>query len=151
MEQQELSGKHIQSNLESVKKEWSERYFRFRRIFVMTLFVSGVGMILLGGIRYHFLGMGTMMGFFGLLAIPSGRDVWMTKAKAMAKETRMKMHIQGTIISGIAAYTAFFAFGGARIIHHQWMVIPWILPTLLGLIYVRYMKKKHVTPSMKEA
>ncbi len=131
------------------KKEWSDQYFKIRKIFVTTLFSTGVGMLLLGGIKYHFLGMGTMMGFFGLLAIPAGRDIFMTKEKAMNSESKLKMHIQGTIISGIAAYTAFFAFGGSRILinvlhmDHQWMIVPWIAPTIVGLFYTRYMKNKY--------
>lgn len=133
----------------SQKGEWTNRYFLIRRISLSILFTSGLALLLLGGIKYHFLGMGTVMGFFGLLAIPAGREVLFTKAKAMKKETRIKMHIQGTIITGIAAYTAFFAFGGARFMigvlkmHHQWMVIPWVLPTLLGLTYSWYMKRKY--------
>jgi hypothetical protein len=129
--------------------EWSNRYFIVRKIFLAVLFASGIGMILMGGLKYHFLGMGTMMGFFGLLALPSGRDLFRRKAIAIQKEQRLKMHIQGTIISGIAAYTAFAAFGGSRILvgllhfHHQWMVIPWILPTVLGIVYSRYMKRKY--------
>ena len=130
-------------------KTWSYKYILMRKIFVTILFLSGVGMILLGAIGFNFLGMGTMMVFFGLLALPSGRDIFLDVQKAMAKETKLKMHIQGTIISGIAAYTAFFAFGGARImvgmlnIHAQWMVIPWILPSILGFAYSRYMKKRY--------
>jgi len=64
----------------------------------------------------------------------------------MEKETRLKMHIQGTIITGIAAYTAFAAFGGSRILMKvfqldaQWMMVPWILPSILGFAYSRYMK-----------
>ena len=129
--------------------EWTHRYFIIRRCFVAMLFFFGLGMVLLGGIQFHFKGMGTMMLFFGLLGLPTGKELLMNKAKAMKKETRLKMHIQGTIISGIAAYTAFFAFGGSRIlieqlhVHHQWMVIPWILPTLLGLTYARYIKRKY--------
>ncbi|GJM35186.1 MAG: hypothetical protein DHS20C18_41870 [Saprospiraceae bacterium] len=130
-------------------KEWTDRYFMIRRVFSSVLFVSGLGMFLLGAIKFQFLGMGTMMAFFGLLAIPAGRDIFRTKAKAMDKETKLKMHIQGTIISGIAAYTAFFAFGGSRLmvgvleLHAQWMMIPWIAPTLLGLLYTGYMKRKY--------
>lgn len=107
--------------------EWSNRYFIVRKIFLAVLFASGIGMILMERLKYHFLGMGTMMGFFVLLAIPSGRDLFRPKPVAMQKEQRMKMHIQGTIISGIAAYTAFAAFGGSRILvdllhfHHQWL------------------------------
>ncbi len=130
-------------------KEWSDRYFNIRKVFVTLLFLTGAGMFLLGAIKFKFQGMGTMMVFFGLLGIPAGKDIFMTKAKAMNQETKLKMHIQGTIISGIAAYTAFFAFGGSRILigvlqmDHQWMVVPWIAPTLLGVIYSRYMKRKY--------
>ena len=129
-------------------QEWSNRYFTIRKTFLSVLFLTGIGMILLGAIKYQFQGMGTMMVFFGLLVMPAGRDVLLSRTKAMNKETRLKMHIQGTIISGIAAYTAFFAFGGSRILievlhmHHQWMMVPWILPTLLGVAYSRYMKRK---------
>ncbi len=131
------------------QKEWSNRYFWIRKTFVVVMFLSGVGMILLAGIKFHFQNMGVMMAFFGVLTLPAGRDILMTKAMAMDKETKLKMHIQGTIITGIAAYTAFFAFGGNRILMQvfhlpvQWMILPWILPTILGLIYSRYMKKKY--------
>jgi hypothetical protein len=137
------------------KGTWSDNYFRVRKIFTAVLFTAGIGMLLLGMLKYKAMGMGTMMVFFGLLALPAGRDAFMTKDRAMARETRLKMHIQGTIISGIAAYTAFFAFGGSRILidvlhmHPQWMVLPWILPTILGLTYSRYMKKKYGVVSSK--
>jgi len=123
--------------------------FMIRKTFLALLFVSGIGMILLGAIKFHFAGMGTMMVFFGLLVMPSGREFLYSKTKAMDKETKIKMHIQGTIISGIAAYTAFFAFGGSRILmdvlhlHHQWMMVPWILPSLLGFTYSWYMKRRY--------
>ncbi len=131
------------------KTVWSDLYFTIRKIFVSIVFLSGLCMFLLGAIKFQFQGMGTMMVFFGLLGVPAGRDIFMTRTKAMDKEGKLKMHIQGTIISGIAAYTAFFAFGGSRImmnvlhLHHQWMMVPWILPTLLGVIYMRYMKRKY--------
>ncbi|MEM6379195.1 MAG: hypothetical protein AAF705_13350 [Bacteroidota bacterium] len=132
-------------------RQWTDRYFMFRKAFVSTLFLSGVAIFLLGAIRYQFQGMGTMMGFFGILAFPAGREFLMTKEKAMDKETKLKMHIRGTIISGIAAHTAFFAFGGRRILvdilhmDTSLMFIPWIAPTLLGFTYSRYMRRKFKT------
>ena len=131
------------------KQNWSHTYFRIRKVFLAVLFLTSVAMLLLGALKYRFAGMGTMMVFFSLLGIPSGREFLYDRKKAMSRETWLKMHIQGTIISGIAAYTAFFAFGGSRIMievlhmNPQWMVIPWILPTLLGLTYSRFMKKKY--------
>jgi len=129
------------------KGEWTNRYYLIRRVFLGTMLVSGIALVGIGGIMFQFKGMGTMMVFFGIIGLLSGREMLMSKTKAMIRETRIKMHIQGTIISGIAAYTAFFAFGGSRIfiqvlhMHHQWMVIPWIAPTLLGVLYMRYMKR----------
>lgn len=131
------------------QKEWSDRYFTIRKVFLGVLSITAVGMILLGGIKFHFQKMGTMMLFFGIIALPSIREIMMSREKAMDKEGRLKMHIQGTIISGIAAYTAFFAFGGSRIfmgilgLHPQWMMVPWLLPTFLGIAYMRYMKRKY--------
>ena len=127
---------------------WTDRYFMIRKIFSILIFLSSIAMFLLGAIKFNFQNMGTVMAFFGLLGIPAIRDIRMTKEYATSKETKMKMHIQGTIISGIAAYTAFFAFGGSRFLmgvlqlDAQWMILPWTLPTVLGLIYSRYMKRK---------
>jgi len=93
--------------------------------------------------------MGMVMVFFGVIGVNSIRELLLTRDQAMVKETRIRMHIRGTIISGIAAYTAFFAFGGQRILMNvlmldaQWMVLPWTLPTVLGLIYSRYMQRKY--------
>lgn len=129
-------------------KVWTDTYFKVRKVFSYLIFISSISMFLLGAIKYNFQNMGTVMVFFGLLGIPAIRDIRMTKEYANNRESKMKMHIQGTIISGIAAYTAFFAFGGSRFLlgvlqlDAQWMVLPWTLPTILGLIYTRYMKRK---------
>ncbi len=130
-------------------KVWSKKYFLMRRVFLTVLFSTGIGMIFMGAVKFQFQGMGPMMVFFGLLVMPSGRELLWNKAKAMTKETKLKMHIQGTIISGIAAYTAFFAFGGSRVLmdilelSQRWMILPWILPSILGFSYSRYMKRKY--------
>lgn len=125
------------------KREWTDRYFLIRKVFTTLMFTAGLAMFLIGAIQYHFQQMGTMMAFFGVIGISAVRDVFMKKPEAMEKETKLKMHISGTIISGIAAYTAFFAFGGNRIfpLPPQWMAVPWIAPTVLGVLYMRYMKK----------
>ena len=129
--------------------DWTARYFLIRRIFLSVTFIAGIILITIGTIVFQLKEMGIIMVFFGLLAVPSIKELRLSKASATQKETRLKMHIQGTIITGIAAYTAFFAFGGRRIfidVFHldpQWMIVPWIAPTLLGLIYANYMKKKY--------
>jgi len=131
------------------KKEWTARYFTIRKVFLGTMFTAGLALVLIGIFVFHFKNMGMVMVFFGVIGVNSIRELLLTRDQAMVKETRIRMHIRGTIISGIAAYTAFFAFGGQRILMNvlmldaQWMVLPWTLPTVLGLIYSRYMQRKY--------
>jgi len=50
------------------------------------------------------------------------------------------------IVGGIAAYTAFFAFGGATFFGNLFdgyaMIIPWILPTIMGVGLIKWYKRK---------
>jgi len=130
----------------SQKKEWTDRYYHNRKIFNWVLFLSSIGM-LIGAVMLKFQNLGILMAFFGLLGIPAIKDAMMSKPTAMTKEKRMAMHIQGTIISGIAAYTAFLSFGGRSLfgdsIPQYLQIIPWVLPTILGVIFIRIMKKRY--------
>lgn len=127
------------------KKEWSDRYYVIRKVFTWALFAASIGMVG-GAALLHFQNEGILLAFFGVLGLPSIKDAMMTKSKATAKESRMQMHISGTIISGIAAYTAFFAFGGSTYLSGYlpgaWQTIPWMLPTILGVTIIRIMKRK---------
>ena len=50
-------------------------------------------------------------------------------------------HIGNAIGCGIAAYTAFAAFGGRELLGSllpgMWQVLPWVLPTVIGTVYAR--------------
>lgn len=133
------------------KKEWSNRYFVARKIFVWVISLTGLAMFLFGAMVFKFQDMGFMMAFFGVIAMASFRDVFMSKPKAMENEKRMDMHIKGTIISGIAAYTAFSAFGGSRIfidmlyLPYSFMIIAWTAPSVFGVAYMWYMRQKYRT------
>lgn len=74
----------------------------------------------------------------------------------MYRETRLQnprrselvvAHLGGLIGSGIGAYTAFFAFGGSRLLGEiltgQWQVIPWILPSVLGTIAIARLTRRY--------
>jgi len=56
-------------------------------------------------------------------------------------------HLGNIIGSGIGAYTAFFAFGGRRIFSEifqgQLQLIPWILPSVIGIAASIYLSKKY--------
>jgi len=128
------------------KKDWSDRYFNNRKAFAWVLFIASVSMVI-GAAVLKFQGPGILMVFFGLLGIPAMKDALMTRETAMAKENRIRMHMKGTIISGIAAYTAFLSFGGrtlfGNLLPGYLQILPWIAPTIIGLIVLRFMKKKY--------
>lgn len=128
------------------KREWTDRYFRIRKMFSWTLFLASIGMIL-GAIILKFQGAGILMAFFGALGIPAIKDALMTKEVATAKENKIIMHLQGTIISGIAAYTAFLSFGGRVLFENNLpgylQILPWIMPTIFGLVVIRYWSRKY--------
>lgn len=127
------------------QKTWSLSYYKKRRAFAYVLFASSVGM-LIGALYLQFKGTGVLMAFFGVLGVPAWREARMSLEVAMQKETRIKMHIKGTIISGIAAYTAFLAFGGrallADLLPGMWQVLPWVFPTIIGVTIIRVMERK---------
>ncbi|MFK7887871.1 MAG: hypothetical protein AB8G16_13505 [Gammaproteobacteria bacterium] len=56
-------------------------------------------------------------------------------------------HIGSTIGCGIAAYTAFFAFGGRALLGQflvgAWQVVPWVLPTIIGTYFSRRMVRTY--------
>ena len=59
-------------------------------------------------------------------------------------------HFNGLIGSGIGAYTAFFAFGGARylgdVLQGQWQVVPWVLPAIVGTIVINRLQRSFNRP-----
>ena len=56
-------------------------------------------------------------------------------------------HFNGLIGSGIGAYTAFFAFGGARffadVLTGQLQVIPWVLPAIVGTFAINRLRRSY--------
>jgi len=56
-------------------------------------------------------------------------------------------HLGGLISSGIGAYTAFFAFGGSRLLADvltgQWQVLPWVLPSIIGTIAISRLQRSY--------
>ena len=87
-----------------------------------------------------------LMIIFGSLGVLDIRQLLNLKMMRTSRPDWYKMHYSGMIITGIAAYTAFFAFGGSRffenILKDEWQLIPWILPTVIGITCIRIMKRK---------
>lgn len=83
---------------------------------------------------------------FGLISL-SGAVTMIRDTLATGPEARTMVvaHLNALIGTGIGAYTAFFAFGGARLLRDvlpgQWQVIPWILPAIVGTIAINRLRR----------
>ncbi|MFC0118697.1 hypothetical protein [Pseudoalteromonas xiamenensis] len=66
------------------------------------------------------------------------------KATLSAKEWVIE-HLSSMIGSGIACYTAFFAFGGRALFAHvaSLQLMSWILPSVIGAISIKLLKRRY--------
>jgi hypothetical protein len=124
----------------------------FKRIHItMDVLVVTSGILLLSyGIFLQGQGSAVLMIVFGILGLTDLPSL-VRKLRNMEKELdRIKEHMIGLLTSGIAAYTAFFVFGGytwmEKILPGMWGIIPWVAPGLLGglgiTFGVKYFRKR---------
>lgn len=147
-------GVAILNNKKGVSKAYKQTHFAFNLIIIAFSF------LMLGYALMHLdEGTSVLMIFFGLLGLSSAPQILNDYKTQLTGKSWFKEHYQGMVISGTAAYTAFFAFGGRQfmdgILTGYWQILPWILPTLLtfiGLRYTRiyYEKKGILKPAKKQ-
>ncbi len=127
------------------KKELSSTYQVINLMFNIVIGLSAVGLFLFG-IKIWGRPESVMMIFFSLLGLGGGWDAIQQIRNPKEQEDWYKEHLSGMIISAIAGYTAFFAFGGrqlfSNILTDYWQIVPWIAPTVIGLTIIRYMERK---------
>lgn len=112
----------------------------------LLLGVLAILAVVVGGIGIR-NGQLLLMIFAGIsisAAFQMFRDV--RKDKPQRREL-IVAHLNGLIGSGIGAYTAFFAFGGARlfadVLTGQLQVIPWVLPAIFGTFAINRMSRPY--------
>lgn len=134
-----------------LKKEKAESSRKGRIFFETGILIYSIGLLVTGfyGVWSGYSGnvLLFIFGGLGLTAIPT---ILKLRKSDSEKTDRIKEHMVGLLTSGIAAYTAFFVFGGytwmEKILPGTWQVLPWVAPGLLGglgITYgVRYFRKK---------
>ena len=133
------------------KKGVSPRLARIHLLLNVSITLSALALITFG-ITLEGSTAGILMLIFGLIGLTSGMEVYSHFRKLRDKKSWIVEHLSSMFITGIAAYTAFFAFGG-RHIFRLWLVdylqvLPWLLPTIIGAISIRMMVRKY-QPSSK--
>jgi len=126
------------------KKEASDSYLRIRQIFDLSLVLSGLG-LLIYGIYLGGEAAGILMIIFGILGLSSTPD-FIRSLKTKRKTNWLYEHLVGMIGAGIASHTAFLVFGASKFlgsfIPEPFMIIPWVTPTVVGMIGTNYARKK---------
>ena len=114
--------------------------------------VTGLGLIALG-FTLPSKGAAILMYVFGFLGVVNiGELVAQLRSTPYAGQNWLHRHIEGMGTSGIAAHTAFLAFGANRFIGDlfasYWAMLPWLAPTVIGTILIRLAVRKYIKKSV---
>jgi len=130
----------------NLKKGLTKNYRTVYLTLQITLAISGALLIAYGfSLTENAFGiLMIIFGFLGLSAIP---DIYQKIKKPPQKVNWLYEHLSAMVISGIAAYTAFFAFGGRYFFQNLFTgyfeIIPWISPTIIGVFVIKMYKRKY--------
>ncbi len=91
-----------------------------------------------------------VMVFAGISLVTSFSILAYLHTKTVTANRWLIEHASAMIGSGIAAYTAFFAFGGralfAELLTGHWIMLPWLIPSLIGVPATIWFKRRLSRP-----
>lgn len=122
-------------------KKGSSAIYRRAQI-VISASVVMAGACLIGyGLALGASGIAVFMIIFGVLGLASVFDLAANLRTDANSKHWLEEHLANMCITGIAAHTAFLAFGAQSMFSHlygsYWSIIPWVAPTLIGTIGIR--------------
>ncbi len=126
------------------KKDIPQNMLAIRKLLNVLILLGGLGLII-WAIALKMQGQAILLLIFGILGVSSATPIVISRSGP--KKSWLSEHIEGMIGTGIAAYTAFFAFGASRMFANIFagplIAIPWVLPTIIGTIIIIWTKKKN--------
>lgn len=134
------------------KKGKSTTFKRNHLWFEIIIVLAGLALIVYG-ILLEGKGAAVLMFIFGGLGLTNLPNVVRNLRKTESEFNWIKEHLVGMCTSGIAAYTAFFVFGGRAFLESYltgyWSIVPWVAPTVIGFIGISRAVKKYA-PKQKQ-
>lgn len=120
------------------------------RALIVLLGVLGLAVGIIGIVLSQLL-----LIIFAVISVTAAIGSWRDGGLNMSEHrNRIIAHLSSIIGTGIGAYTAFFAFGGARFLREwlpgQWQVIPWVLPAIIGTVFITRWKRQYQRPVSAE-
>lgn len=132
------------------KKYLSSTFRKKHLVFELMVFAGGV-LMLAWGLYLNGQGVAVLMIIFGILGISNILQIIRRLKKPQLKADWLNEHRVGMITTGIAAYTAFFAFGGRQffdsLLTGYWMILPWVAPTIIGVVFLLLTRNSYQHPS----
>ena len=132
------------------KKDIPLHILKIRKVLLTATVIIGAAFVI-WSIILGLRGQAILLLIFGCLGLTSLPLALKSYEQANEHANWLMNHIEGMIGTGIAAYTAFLAFGGSRLFSDIFTgpltAIPWVIPTIVGAIAIRVMKKKMSKPN----
>jgi uncharacterized membrane protein len=108
-----------------------------------------------GGWQGFLFNMPLVMVFAGISLFTCFGILTYLHTKTVTANRWLIEHASAMIGSGIAAYTAFFAFGGralfAEFLTGHWIMLPWLIPTVIGVPATIWFKRRLSQPVQNRA
>ena len=132
------------SGVQVLKAKKPTPQYRYIRIVLAVLLLSTSIACFIG----WYLINSTVLLVFGIIGVlASMGDLRRFIPKEGIDKSWLRQHYEAMIFSGVAAYTAFFAFGGrtlfGSLLAGWWGIVPWILPTLLAFLILPYINRHY--------
>jgi len=128
-----------------LKVKADRRMLKTTNYLLPIIFLGLMGALMFGfGLEDDIL----LFNIFGGLSffVSIGMMRYIFKAELKQREWLIE-HLGSILGSGIGVYTAFFAFGGSRLfetfLNGNLQVVPWILPSIVGIAASLYFSKKY--------
>lgn len=118
---------------------------------VIVLGVLGVGVTSLGLTHGDVL----LIIFGGISMVVAASMYRETRPERLTASQRIIAHLGAMIGSGIGAHTAFFAFGGSRLLSDvlpgQWQTLSWIVAPIVGAVAITILTRRYRSSGRRNA
>ena len=129
------------------KKDIPLSYLKKRKIMDVLIVIWAV-LNIIYFVQLEGKGISILLLIFGVLGLTNLPMAIAPFKKMESKSNWYIDHLEGMITAGIAAYTAFFAFGGStffgKLFSGPLVAIPWVMPSIIGVFLMRWFKRKHL-------
>jgi len=127
-------------------KSVSNKYLYIRKYFELIIFILAIVLLGMFGIMEK-SAQTFLLLIFGLLGLTSGKMAFKSIENLRNGTNRIADHVEGMLTSAIAAYTAFFVFGGYTLFESlyrtNFAILFWVLPGVIGGFAISYFRKKY--------